>query len=195
MSGNTAHVLRGASNATWLVSKAINEVFPEGNLRSPSWAPGRLLKRRERAPMPTGIPRSTLSLCPDCNREAVEAVLKGEIDIANFRENPGVVEAEIVEEAGRILMRKSCKKHGPFEDALSNHPDFFRRMERLAFGRDFECVDDCNVHVHGPYFFFQAEDGIRDVAVTGVQTCAIPISGSSPRSAPAPRRSSSSGSR
>src|SRR2546429_5657440 len=26
-----------------------------------------------------------------------------------------------------------------------------------------------------PGFFFQAEDGIRDVAVTGVQTCALPI--------------------
>src|SRR6266566_3775556 len=26
-------------------------------------------------------------------------------------------------------------------------------------------------------FFFQAEDGIRDYKVTGVQTCAIPISG------------------
>src|SRR5205809_1518795 len=25
-------------------------------------------------------------------------------------------------------------------------------------------------------FFFHAEDGIRDVAVTGVQTCALPIS-------------------
>src|SRR3989449_6758456 len=28
----------------------------------------------------------------------------------------------------------------------------------------------------GVFFFFQAEDGIRDVAVTGVQTCALPIS-------------------
>src|SRR3712207_9457770 len=26
------------------------------------------------------------------------------------------------------------------------------------------------------YFFFQAEDGIRDIGVTGVQTCALPIS-------------------
>src|SRR3989475_6927419 len=26
-------------------------------------------------------------------------------------------------------------------------------------------------------FFFQAEDGIRDLTVTGVQTCALPISG------------------
>ena len=26
------------------------------------------------------------------------------------------------------------------------------------------------------FFFFQAEDGIRDHCVTGVQTCALPIS-------------------
>src|SRR5205823_11367167 len=29
----------------------------------------------------------------------------------------------------------------------------------------------------GEGFFFQAEDGIRDKLVTGVQTCALPISG------------------
>src|SRR5260370_15859408 len=28
----------------------------------------------------------------------------------------------------------------------------------------------------GFFFFFQAEDGIRDSSVTGVQTCALPIS-------------------
>src|SRR5256884_2820501 len=41
-------------------------------------------------------------------------------------------------------------------------------------------------------FFFQAEDGIRDVAVTGVQTCALPISVfslPSPLGGPRPRRS------
>src|SRR2546427_7013873 len=30
------------------------------------------------------------------------------------------------------------------------------------------------------FFFFQAEDGIRDLTVTGVQTCALPISASLP---------------
>src|SRR2546429_931202 len=35
---------------------------------------------------------------------------------------------------------------------------FLRNLTRVAF-----------------FFFFQAEDGIRDVAVTGVQTCALPI--------------------
>src|SRR2546427_8619813 len=30
------------------------------------------------------------------------------------------------------------------------------------------------------FFFFQAEDGIRDLTVTGVQTCALPISRPAP---------------
>src|SRR5256884_3562751 len=33
------------------------------------------------------------------------------------------------------------------------------------------------------FFFFQAEDGIRDVAVTGVRTCALPISDKGARQA------------
>src|SRR3712207_7435279 len=33
------------------------------------------------------------------------------------------------------------------------------------------------IHISFPlfYFFFQAEDGIRDIGVTGAQTCALPI--------------------
>ena len=33
------------------------------------------------------------------------------------------------------------------------------------------------VRYGGVHFFFQAEDGIRDWSVTGVQTCALPIYG------------------
>src|SRR5437016_10032978 len=40
-----------------------------------------------------------------------------------------------------------------------------------------------------PFFFFQAEDGIRDWSVTGVQTCALPIysghGGDGPQNCPA----------
>src|SRR3712207_7619526 len=32
------------------------------------------------------------------------------------------------------------------------------------------------LHLLCSVFFFQAEDGIRDIGVTGVQTCALPIS-------------------
>src|SRR5207247_7751309 len=39
------------------------------------------------------------------------------------------------------------------------------------------CVKFClSVFLLGCFFFFQAEDGIRDPLVTGVQTCALPIS-------------------
>src|SRR5438094_7509923 len=51
----------------------------------------------------------------------------------------------------------------------------------------FNCVDDgacvlwiclfVDVNVEFFFFFFQAEDGIRDRTVTGVQTCALPIYG------------------
>src|SRR2546430_12071912 len=34
------------------------------------------------------------------------------------------------------------------------------------------------------FFFFQAEDGIRDLTVTGVQTCALPISSLGPLTTP-----------
>src|SRR5689334_24356769 len=46
------------------------------------------------------------------------------------------------------------------------------------------------------FFFFQAEDGIRDGTVTGVQTCALPIwlsscsDGSAPAPAPHPKPAS-----
>src|SRR5437660_8542295 len=38
----------------------------------------------------------------------------------------------------------------------------------------FVLYDDCSFIFF--FFFFQAEDGIRDGHVTGVQTCALPIS-------------------
>src|SRR2546427_288359 len=46
--------------------------------------------------------------------------------------------------------------------------------------RDFQIIEVKNCRlVRGCvcfFFFFQAEDGIRDLTVTGVQTCALPIS-------------------
>src|SRR3989454_1786731 len=39
-------------------------------------------------------------------------------------------------------------------------------------------VPDCRRTWFTRFFFFQAEDGIRDYKVTGVQTCALPISAS-----------------
>jgi 7,8-dihydro-6-hydroxymethylpterin dimethyltransferase len=61
-----------------------------------------------------------------------------------------LVDALILEESDRIVMRKTCAKHGRFEDVLSTNPAFFRRMESLYFGHDFACAGHTNVHDHGP---------------------------------------------
>src|SRR5256886_9677014 len=54
-------------------------------------------------------------------------------------------------------------------------------------------MDDDWGHYAGLYvlvlfFFFQAEDGIRDLTVTGVQTCALPICPPCARTGPWPVR-------
>src|SRR2546421_1092264 len=45
-----------------------------------------------------------------------------------------------------------------------------------TLGMDVATVISALVPRQGAFFFFQAEDGIRDLIVTGVQTCALPIS-------------------
>src|SRR2546430_10178739 len=47
----------------------------------------------------------------------------------------------------------------------------------ILFGSMFEQKVDIRLQLLY-FFFFQAEDGIRDLTVTGVQTCALPISAS-----------------
>src|SRR2546429_3473014 len=52
-------------------------------------------------------------------------------------------------------------------------PCVLGHLGRLLRSRAFRCPRGWGCRC---CFFFQAEDGIRDVAVTGVQTCALPIS-------------------
>src|SRR5256884_6259908 len=59
-----------------------------------------------------------------------------------------------------------------------------RSLRRVGPGTRSVCgggarVAQIDETVRTVFFFFQAEDGIRDVAVTGVQTCALPISAES----------------
>src|SRR2546430_2137273 len=61
-----------------------------------------------------------------------------------------------------------------------NRPLLVMRPHRLASGDEVERTDQTSLgqfsgRVQQTYFFFQAEDGIRDLTVTGVQTCALPI--------------------
>src|SRR2546430_3841332 len=47
---------------------------------------------------------------------------------------------------------------------------------RMAAVRTLVVFHDGSLPQCSVFFFFQAEDGIRDLTVTGVQTCALPIS-------------------
>src|SRR2546430_10553890 len=51
----------------------------------------------------------------------------------------------------------------------SNHYNVDRLCRVYSFSQSIDVRYECVV------FFFQAEDGIRDLTVTGVQTCALPI--------------------
>jgi tetraether lipid synthase len=140
--------IRRAANSLWALSRFVDKKFPERTFQ-PKWAPAPLLKKRERTMPPLGFPRRTDSLCPRCVSEVRAQILSGEADWKVLIEGrPGEIAAEIVEEDGRILMRKECPKHGQFEDVLSTDPAFFKRLESLYPGRDFVIPKD-GLHEHG----------------------------------------------
>ncbi len=138
------------SDWTWKVFQAVNRRLPEGELPHPKWAPGKMLKSYERSAPPLGFPRNTDSLCPKCVPEVRNAITCGESDLSLLIDGrPAEIKAQLVEEQGRILMRKICEKHGPFEDVISTNPDFTKRIESLFFGRDFRAAEDEHIHRHG----------------------------------------------
>jgi uncharacterized radical SAM superfamily Fe-S cluster-containing enzyme len=143
-------LISGFANFAWNAFQAVNTRIPEGELPYPGWAPGRMAKSRDRSTPPLGFPRETDSLCPRCVPEIREKIVRGEEDLDILLEDhPGEIKAQIVEENGRILMRKVCEKHGAFEDILSINADFTGRIESLFFGRDFQTVQDESLHRHG----------------------------------------------
>jgi uncharacterized radical SAM superfamily Fe-S cluster-containing enzyme len=140
--------IRQVAEGLWSVARAIDRRFPERTFQ-PKWAPAPMLKTREKSFPPLGFPRKTDSLCPRCVSEVRAQILSGEADWKVLIEGkPGEIPAEIVEEDGRILMRKECSKHGRFEDVMSTDPAFFKRLESMYPGRDFVIPKD-GLHEHG----------------------------------------------
>jgi uncharacterized radical SAM superfamily Fe-S cluster-containing enzyme len=138
------------ADLAWTLFQAINTKLPEGDLPRPKWAPGRMIKTRERSAPPLDFPRETDSLCPRCVPEIRERIIKGELNLdALVTGRPGEIKAQLIEENGRILIRKKCEKHGFFEDVLSTNPSFTRRIENLFSGRDFQAAQDESIHRHG----------------------------------------------
>ncbi len=127
-----------AARALWRLVELYNVEF-ERPSPLPGWAPAPLLKQRERSFPQLGWPRTTDSLCPSCVKETRGAILDGKRSVFELIEGkPGEIQARIVEENGRILMKKTCDKHGETIDVISIDPTWLARIERLFPGRDFK---------------------------------------------------------
>jgi len=134
----------------WKAFQAINTALPEGQAIQPKWAAEPLLKSYERTSPPLGFPRETDSLCPKCVKQVREGVISGDIPLNILMDShPGEIKAQILEENGQVIMRKSCPTHGEIEDVLATDAKFLERIESLFFGRDFKSAGDDHVHHHG----------------------------------------------
>jgi uncharacterized radical SAM superfamily Fe-S cluster-containing enzyme len=138
----------GAARLLWPGLQALNTRVPASSFH-PDWAPGPLLKSRERTKPPLGWPRQTDSLCPTCVRRARQRILDGEQSIETLvKTHVAEIPATILERDGNVLIEKTCPEHGTFTDTLAIDPAFLRRMESLYPGRDYS-AEAGSLHDHG----------------------------------------------
>lgn len=140
----------GSANLAWKTFQAVNKRIPEGKPFHPDWAPGPLQKSYERSMPPLGFPRVTDSLCPDCVKEVRSAIIAGRRDLNELTDgHPGEIKAQLLEEDGRIMVRKTCGTHGAYEDLISIDAKFTQLVEQRYYGRDYRTAGDAHIHRHG----------------------------------------------
>jgi uncharacterized radical SAM superfamily Fe-S cluster-containing enzyme len=86
-------------------------------------------------PLHRGLPKNTESLCPECTK---------------------VIPAQVVTDESKVVMLKSCTKHGDFRDIVFGDVDLYLKMEEGNFGDNLglsnpqveggqTCPDDCGL--------------------------------------------------
>jgi 7,8-dihydro-6-hydroxymethylpterin dimethyltransferase len=116
----------------------------------PQWSDKPLLKSWEKSKPTLGWPRTTDSLCPDCVKEAREAILSGNKDWMDLvHEKVGEIKAQIVERDGQVWMAKECPTHGKYEDLMAVDSKFLAWIESQFPGRDIPAHNDEKLHRHG----------------------------------------------
>jgi len=139
-----------SSNVGWKALKQVGGRKGNGTAITPDWAPGPLVRSSELERPELGFPRETDSLCPTCVTEERDQFLQAPCELSEFVHNSnGRIKATLLEENGRIIMRKTCAKHGLIEDVISIDPRFNRLQEQRYYGRDFRTSGDEKIHCHG----------------------------------------------
>jgi uncharacterized radical SAM superfamily Fe-S cluster-containing enzyme len=117
---------------------------------TPKWSEKPLLKSWEKSKPTLGWPRKTDSLCPECVKEARQAIFDGKKDWRDLmNEKVGEIKAEIIERNGEVWMVKDCPLHGHFEDLMAVDSRFLSWIEQNFPGRDIPAHNDEDLHKHG----------------------------------------------
>src|SRR5258707_4088628 len=92
----TDAALAAAAGVTFDAIKYFNKRNPNPSI-TPKWTDKPLLKSWQKSKPTLGWPRETDSLCPDCVREAREAIISGEKDVKDLMtEKVGEIKAHII---------------------------------------------------------------------------------------------------
>ena len=97
-----------------------------------------------------GWPRQTDSLCPECVKEAREAIIGGQQEWTKLlHEKVGEVKAEIIERDGQVWMVKDCPST-VFTEDLMKHRRQVPGVDREELpGRDIPGDNDRRSYNHG----------------------------------------------
>ncbi len=142
-------VITASANRVWPLLQQLNRLAPEPEPFHPKWSDSPIPRGKKKSAPPLGWPRETDSLCPDCVKEARAEILRGDADWRKLlTDKPGEIRATIKEQDGRVVMEKTCPKHGTFSDVIAIDPKFLSRIEGLFAGRDVPMTPD-KIHNHG----------------------------------------------
>jgi uncharacterized radical SAM superfamily Fe-S cluster-containing enzyme len=143
-----AAVCFGAS-VTFDTIQFFNRFSPSPSF-TPKWTEKPLLKSWQKTKPSLGWPRQTDSLCPECVKEAREAIIGGNREWRDLlNEKVGEVKADIIERDGQVWMVKDCPQHGKTEDLMAIDVKFLEWIEKNFPGRDIPAHNDEGLHNHG----------------------------------------------
>jgi uncharacterized radical SAM superfamily Fe-S cluster-containing enzyme len=137
------------ANVTFNTIQFFNKHNPNPSF-TPKWSDKPLLKSWEKSKPTLGWPRQTDSLCPDCVKEARDAIMNGKKDWTDLvHEKVGEIKAQIIERDGQVWMVKECPIHGKYEDLMAVDAKFLQWIEQNFPGRDIPAHNDEDLHRHG----------------------------------------------
>ena len=152
--------------AAWPLLQHLSRLAADPAPFKPRWSDKPIPRGGERTFPSLGWPRQTDSLCPECVKDARRQILADDEHWQDLMfESTGEIKATIRERDGKIVMEKTCPRHGRFEDVMAIDPAFLARIESLFPGRDVEMTPDA-LHQHGSSTIRYGRGGVLTVDLT-----------------------------